>query len=107
MSIRYDFCNGIQGENVQSWWLYLIRTARGDLYCGVTTDVDRRFREHCSGSPRAAKFLRGRGPLRLEFQQAVGGRSQALKMEYQLKRLPKKDKEALICGAVQLIELLS
>lgn len=31
------------------WHLYIIRTAGNTLYTGVTTDVNRRFTEHCSG----------------------------------------------------------
>jgi predicted GIY-YIG superfamily endonuclease len=29
-----------------TWWVYLLRCADGSLYCGVTTDLDRRLAEH-------------------------------------------------------------
>ncbi|GAL03304.1 putative endonuclease containing a URI domain [Photobacterium aphoticum] len=43
------------------WSVYLIRTAANQLYCGVTTDVARRFSEHQS-KPQGAKYLKGKGP---------------------------------------------
>lgn len=77
------------------WYLYLIRTAKGSLYTGITTDIERRFKEHSSGQ-KGAKSLKGKGPLTLEFSLQVGDRSSALKLEYQVKQLSKKNKEKLI-----------
>ena len=77
-----------------AWSLYLVRCSDGSLYTGVTTDVERRFNEHCKGT--GAKYLRGRGPLTLEFHCSVGNRSDALRLEHHVKRLDKKQKEALI-----------
>lgn len=75
------------------WHLYLVRCRGGMLYTGVTCDVERRFREHQAG--RGAKYLRGRGTLELVFQTPVGTRSRALRLEREVKRLPKPRKEAL------------
>ena len=76
------------------WSLYLVRCSKGSLYTGITTDVERRFEEHCNGS--GAKYLRGRGPLRLEFRCNVGNRSDALRLEHMVKCLDKARKEALL-----------
>jgi putative endonuclease len=84
--------------------VYMLRCADGSLYTGIATDVSRRLQEHQS-SPRGAKFLRGRGPLTLEFQQAVGDRSDASRVEYLLKNLAKVDKEELVSGRKSLAEL--
>lgn len=80
------------------WWLYLVRMANGHLYCGVTTDVERRFAEHCAGGPKGAKALKGKGPLELAFTHNVGGKSQAMQLEWQVKQWSKARKEALILG---------
>lgn len=80
-----------------AWSLYLVRCSKGSLYTGITTDVERRFEEHCNGS--GAKYLRGRGPLRLEFQCNVGNRSDALRLEHMVKRLDKSGKETLLSEA--------
>ncbi|OOF07043.1 hypothetical protein BZG79_13560, partial [Salinivibrio sp. MA427] len=48
------------------WFVYLIRTRQGHLYCGVTTNVSRRFAQHSAG--KGARALRGKGPLLLAWQ---------------------------------------
>ena len=73
----------------------MIRTADDLLYTGVTTDVERRFEEHALGGARAARFLRGRGPLELVYRCRVGDRSLALRVEYGLKRCSRGDKEQI------------
>ena len=77
------------------WYLYIVRTNNGHLYTGITQDVERRFLEHNEGGKKTAKYLRGKGPLKLVFQQKIGSRSSALKAELALKKLPKQQKESL------------
>lgn len=78
------------------WSLYMIRCRDGELYTGVTTDVSRRFAEHQGGGPKAAKYLRGKAPLQLVYQELVGSRSEALKREIQVKKLTRQQKLALL-----------
>ncbi|MGO3909092.1 GIY-YIG nuclease family protein [Huaxiibacter chinensis] len=78
------------------WFLYLVRTANNALYTGITTDVGRRFLEHQCG--KGAKALRGKGELTLAFSAPVGERSLALRMEYRIKQLTKRQKERLVAG---------
>ena len=84
------------------WYLYLVRTAAGSLYTGITKDVSRRFGEHQAGAPKGARSLRGKGPLTLEFQVRAGDRSRASKLEWQVKRWPRARKEALLRGDISL-----
>jgi len=81
-------------SNTLPWFVYMIRCMDGSLYTGITTDVARRFAEHQSG--KGAKYLRGRTPLILVFQQDVGSRSAALKAEAAIKKLPRDEKEAIV-----------
>lgn len=83
-----------QAGRIERWSVYLVRTASGALYTGVSTDVDRRFEQHANG--RGAKALRGRGPLQLVYRVAVGDRAAAQRVEYALKQLSKGEKEALV-----------
>ena len=76
----------------------MIRTKNGELYTGVTPDVERRFAEHVAGGKKAAKYLKGRGPLKLVFQQIIGSRSEALKAEAAVKKMSKGEKEKLVRG---------
>ena len=86
----------------EGWFLYLVRTASGALYTGITTDVERRFAEHQAGAPKGARSLRGKGPLTLEFQAPAGDRSRASKLEWQVKRWTRVRKEALLKGEISL-----
>ncbi|MFJ5331074.1 GIY-YIG nuclease family protein [Pectobacterium versatile] len=76
------------------WYLYILRTVAGSLYTGITTDVSRRLNQHQTG--KGAKALRGKGELTLVFHCLVGDRSDALKLEYRIKQLSKKQKERLV-----------
>ncbi|SJL84673.1 GIY-YIG nuclease family protein [Vibrio palustris] len=90
----------------QWWWVYLIRTRHNALYCGITTDVTRRFAQHQVG--QGAKALKGKGPLHLVWMQKVAtSRSEAQKIEYRIKQLSKKQKERLIGREYQLDTLFN
>ena len=86
--------------------LYIVRCNDGTLYTGIATDVGRRIQEHESGI-RGAKFLRGKGPLKLEFSALLGDRGTAQQFEYRVKKLERDRKEALIAGRCTLAELAS
>ena len=98
----------MSSENVNArseWYVYLIRMRNNSLYCGITTDVERRFSEHSTG--KGAKALKGKGPLSLAWFHPAGySRSSASKIEYQLKRFDKKQKESLVSGRSRLSDLI-
>ena len=77
-----------------TWYLYILRCADGSLYTGITTDVERRLEEHRSG--KGAKYTRGRGPLELVYREVCSSHSDALKREYAVKQLVRKDKLEMI-----------
>ncbi len=81
-------------NNSASWWVYLVRTKDNALYCGITTDLARRFKVHQQG--KGAKALRGKGPLAMVWWEKVSGRSAALRMEARIKKHPKRVKEAMV-----------
>jgi putative endonuclease len=84
--------------------VYLIRAPGGELYTGITTDVDRRLNEHQAG--QGAKYLRGRGPLVVVYRRKLGGRGLALTVEWRVKRLTKSGKEAIVRTAPSRKRLL-
>ncbi|CFU82694.1 GIY-YIG nuclease family protein [Yersinia pseudotuberculosis] len=86
------------------WHLYLLRTASGTLYTGITTDVARRLAQHQAG--KGAKALRGKGELTLVFHCEAGDRSTALKLEYRVKQLSKQQKEKLVIDQPRLLTTL-
>lgn len=75
-------------------YIYVIECSDGTFYTGYTTDVERRLNEHNSGE--GAKYTRGRLPVKLRYQESFKNRSLAQKREYQIKQLPRSQKEELI-----------
>jgi putative endonuclease len=77
------------------WSVYIIRCGDDSLYTGIATDVARRFSEHQLGRI-GSKYLRGRSPLELVFEQQVGDRSKASKIEHRIKKLSRVEKEKIV-----------
>ena len=74
--------------------VYLLRCADDSLYCGWTTDVERRLAAHRSGT--ASRYTRSRRPVELAVVIPVADRSAALREEARIKRLSRTAKIALI-----------
>jgi putative endonuclease len=77
-----------------AWRLYVLRCGDGSLYCGISTDVDRRVAQHQAGT--GARYTRGRGPLELLASWPIGSRSAALKAEVLFKGMSRSAKEKLV-----------
>ncbi len=77
------------------YFIYVIRCKDNSLYTGITTDLSRRFNEHCSGKI-GAKYTKTKKPLRIELAWQTDGRSNASKLEARIKKLTKQQKEDLI-----------
>lgn len=76
------------------WYLYLLECGDGSFYAGIATDVERRLQEHLSG--KGGRYTRSHKPVRLLGSRPVGSRSQALRAEIAIKRLPKDKKLAAL-----------
>jgi putative endonuclease len=63
--------------------LYILRCRDGSLYTGIALDVARRLEEHRQGV-RGAKYLRGRRPVELVYEQPAGDRAAAQRLEYRV-----------------------
>ncbi len=77
--------------DISAYSVYLVECRDGSLYTGITVDVARRLTEHERGG-KGAKYLRGKGPLKLVFQREIGDRSLASRLESRIKRLPRVEK---------------
>jgi putative endonuclease len=77
-------------------YVYLLRCADDSLYCGWTTDVERRLAAHDAGI--ASRYTRSRLPVELAAVFAVADRSAALREEARIKRLPRATKLRLIAA---------
>ncbi len=76
------------------WHIYIAKCADGTLYTGITTDIERRMREHNSDTV-GAKYTRARRPLTLVYTEDCETRSEASKREACIKKLSRSEKERL------------
>lgn len=76
--------------------MYVLRCEDGSFYTGIATDVERRFKEHRSRGPKAARYTRTHPPVALEAVWDAPDRSIASKLEFRIKQLSHAEKKALI-----------
>jgi putative endonuclease len=77
------------------YYLYVLRCADDSLYCGQTTDLERRIREHNSDNSKS-KYTRSRKPLTLVYYEKITSLSRVLSREHEIKKMTKLNKELLI-----------
>ena len=82
-------------SGIMAYIVYIVECSDKTLYTGITTDMKRRLLEHNS-SDKGAKYTRARRPVRLVYEEVSPDRSSAAKREYQIKKLSKQEKLALI-----------
>lgn len=83
-----------------SYYVYILQAGDGRYYTGYTTHLDRRLKEHQSGS--GGKFTRSFGAIKILYHEVFSDQSSALKREAEIKGWSRKEKEALIMLSVEL-----
>jgi len=78
-------------------FVYLLRCADGSLYCGWTTDVERRVAAHNTG--RASRYTARRLPVELAVSWELESERAARSLEWHIKQLTRTQKLALVGGA--------
>ena len=86
-------------KNTTTWYVYIVECSDGTFYTGITTDINRRIKEH-NKLLQGAKYTRGKRPVKLVHSFKVKNKSQALKEECRIKKLPKKEKMNIIQTAL-------
>lgn len=69
----------------KKWLVYLLKCADQSLYCGVTKDLAARLLKHNKGV--ASKYTRSRLPVEVVAARKGLTKSDAFKLEYQIKKL--------------------
>ena len=88
-----------KNRNPKSRWLvYILECSDGSYYTGVTTDLDNRVRAH--NKKRGAKYTRSRLPVRVVKVFNGLTHSEALKLEYSIKRKTREQKRLIIKGEI-------
>ena len=75
-------------------YVYIVECSDGTFYTGWTVDLEKRIKSHSSG--KGAKYTRGRGPVKLLYYEKFNNKSDAMKREYEIKKLNRQQKEILI-----------
>jgi len=77
-----------------NYWVYILLCENGAYYTGYTNDLEARYQQHLSG--KGAKYTRSFKPIKIVQSWEVADKSTAMKMEAQLKKLTRKEKEEMI-----------
>ncbi|MGN0467059.1 MAG: GIY-YIG nuclease family protein [Lachnospiraceae bacterium] len=75
-------------------YTYLVECRDHTFYIGYTNNLDKRIKTHNEG--KGAKYTRGRLPVILRYYEEYESKTEAMKREYELKKLTRKKKEELI-----------
>ncbi len=82
-------------------YTYILECADGTLYCGWTTDLEKRVMKHNAG--KGAKYTRSRIPVRLVYYETFETKEEAMSREWDIKQLSREEKRKLIsanCGTM-------
>lgn len=77
-------------------YTYLLRCADSTLYCGWTNHLEERIQAHNAG--KGAKYTKSRRPVSLAYYEVFDTKEEAMRREYAMKQLTKKEKEALVAS---------
>lgn len=83
-------------------YTYILRCSDGSLYTGWTNHIEKRVKAHNKG--QGAKYTRGRLPVILVYYEAYSTKEEAMRREYEVKRLSRSEKESLILRGCLLME---
>ncbi|NKF07803.1 GIY-YIG nuclease family protein [Clostridium gasigenes] len=75
-------------------YMYILKCSDSSLYTGWTNDLDKRFKVHSQG--KGAKYTKGRLPVELVYFEEFNNKIEAMKREYEVKQLSRKEKQKLI-----------
>ena len=76
------------------YFVYLLKCKDGSIYTGITTDVERRFKEHLDG--KGGHYTKSTGVIEIIHTEQYKDKSAALKREAEIKSLSREKKLNLI-----------
>jgi putative endonuclease len=81
-------------------FLYIVRCADGTFYIGTARNVAHRL--HLHNARKGARYTKPRVPVKLVYQEGPMSLTKALRREYQLKQLTRRQKQAVIKGKLEV-----
>lgn len=79
-----------------NWYVYIVECKDGSFYTGISTDIERRIKEHNADNIKGAKSLRGKKPVLLVFSEIYKTQFEARKREHAIKNWKQEYKLKLI-----------
>ncbi len=76
------------------FYVYIVEDKNGTYYTGYTNDLEERIKLHNNGY--GAKFLRGKGPIKLVFVKEYRYYKNVLNAERSVKKLRRREKEEMV-----------
>ncbi len=75
-------------------YTYIVQCKDGSLYTGWTNDLSKRIKAHNEG--KGAKYTKARRPVKLLYYEKFASKEEAMKREYEIKHMSRKEKEIVI-----------
>ena len=75
-------------------YVYILKCSDNSLYTGWTTSLEKRLKTHNRG--KGAKYTRVRLPVEIVYFEEFEDKKEAMKREYEIKQLSRKEKLKLI-----------
>ena len=79
---------------MKNWSVYILKCSDDSLYCGSTNNIEKRIKLHNNG--KGAKYTRGRSPVSLIAIKDGMTKSQALSLEFKIKKQKRENKVAFL-----------
>jgi len=79
------------------FYVYILECSDGSYYTGQTNDLERRMKQHKSGT--GAKYVRSRLPFQLRYTETYPSRGEAMRREIAIKKYSHNKKGDLINSA--------
>lgn len=78
-----------------TWYVYILECSNNSLYTGITTDLERRLKQHNGDLPGGAKYTRAHRPVSLVYSASFPDKSSASKEEWRIKQMTRREKEKM------------
>lgn len=77
-------------------YTYIVKCSDGTLYTGWTNDLEKRIKAH--NEKKGAKYTKTRTPVELVYFEEFATKEEAMRREYAIKHISRKEKEKLIAN---------
>lgn len=75
-------------------YTYILECKDDTFYTGWTNNLEKRIKDHNDG--KGAKYTKARRPVKLVYYETYETKQEAMRREYEIKQLSRKDKIELI-----------